>query len=86
MRPACLSVERTRFHLSTDKAEIPLPELRTPARPSRRGSSGLLILNPAIGTADYADDADEEAFADDGDLTGSVSNGGENGGCKFLNP
>jgi hypothetical protein len=44
------------------------------------------IPNPAIGTADYADDTDGQALDGDCDLTGSVSNGGENGGYKFLNP
>ena len=45
-----------------------------------------ITLNPAIGTADYADDTDGQALAGDCDHPGSVSNGGENGGCKFLNP
>ncbi len=39
-----------------------------------------------IGTADYADDTDGQALAGEGDHTGSVSKGGENGGYQFLNP
>ena len=39
-----------------------------------------------IGTADYADDTVEVAFAGDYDHTYSVSRGGENGGSKFFNP
>jgi hypothetical protein len=40
-------------------------------------------VDPEIGTADYADG---QALAGEGDHTGSVSKGGENGGCKFLHP
>ena len=48
--------------------------------------AGLLILDPEIGTADYADSKDGQTLAGDCDLTCRVNGGGKTTGHKFLNP
>jgi hypothetical protein len=50
------------------------------------GAHVCLLSLRDIGTADCADDTDGQTLAGDCDFTGSVSNRGENGGCKFLHP